>query len=575
MLTERAHTLRSHPGQVSFPGGRLDPDDDGSVAAALREAEEEVGLDPAGVEVLATFPDVFLAPSQHAVTPVLAWWPAPVPVGVVDRGEVERVLRVPVADLLDPGEPVHRRVRALPRAGLRGGRPVRVGLHRDAAEQPVRPRRAGGAVGRRPRARRCPTASCRRGCGGRAGERVGRARPRPAVPARPLRVERLAAGVRVGGARPGRAAGRGVPRRCASCPRLLEDHLDVYPATPVGVLALVAAVVAAALLGQGLMLLLARRFRDVVTAPAACARRLGARPRGGAGRRHARRVGGRRCGQRQRAPRRARASSPARRSCPPLDEIVPSSADGLVDELTQALDGSVFPKVFEGLGPEPIAPVEAPGRLGARPTRTSRGRWPRSCTCGPSPTPAARPRSAAAGSSPRAGSRPTPTSWPGPTASRSACAARAASAPPGSWPSTRERDVAVLEVRGPRGAGGRGRVRELGQRGRGRAGRVPGRRRAVGRRRPGARRAARPGRGHLRQPRRQPRDLLAARPGAPGGVGRAGDRPARRRGRHGVRDLARRPGHRLRAHPRRDRRRCCVGACTASRTVSTGECLSG
>jgi len=102
VLTERAHTLRSHPGQVSFPGGRLDPDDDGSVAAALREGEEEVGLDPAGVEVLATFPDVYLAPSQHAVTPVLAWWPSPVPVGVVDRGEVERVLRVPVADLLAP-----------------------------------------------------------------------------------------------------------------------------------------------------------------------------------------------------------------------------------------------------------------------------------------------------------------------------------------------------------------------------------------------------------------------------------------------------------------------------------------
>ena len=102
VLTERAHTLRSHPGQVSFPGGRLDADDETSVAAALREAEEEVGLDPAGVEVLASFPDVFLAPSQHAVTPVLAWWPAPVPVGVVDRGEVERVLRVPVADLVDP-----------------------------------------------------------------------------------------------------------------------------------------------------------------------------------------------------------------------------------------------------------------------------------------------------------------------------------------------------------------------------------------------------------------------------------------------------------------------------------------
>ena len=103
VLTERAHTLRAHPGQISFPGGRLDPQDDGSVAAALREAEEEVGLDPAGVDVLATFPDVYLAPSEHAVTPVLAWWPAPVPVGVVDEGEVARVVRVPVPDLLDPG----------------------------------------------------------------------------------------------------------------------------------------------------------------------------------------------------------------------------------------------------------------------------------------------------------------------------------------------------------------------------------------------------------------------------------------------------------------------------------------
>ena len=102
VLTERAHTLRAHPGQVSFPGGGIDPEDDGSVGAALREAEEEVGLDPSGVHVLATFPEVYLSPSQHAVTPVLGWWPRPVPVGVVDRGEVERVLRVPVPRLLDP-----------------------------------------------------------------------------------------------------------------------------------------------------------------------------------------------------------------------------------------------------------------------------------------------------------------------------------------------------------------------------------------------------------------------------------------------------------------------------------------
>ncbi|WP_407676037.1 NUDIX hydrolase [Phycicoccus flavus] len=102
VLTERAHTLRSHPGQVSFPGGGVDPGDDGVVGAALREAEEEVGLDPAGVEVLATLPPLFLAPSRNAVTPVLGWWPRPVPVGVVDEAEVARVVRVPVADLLDP-----------------------------------------------------------------------------------------------------------------------------------------------------------------------------------------------------------------------------------------------------------------------------------------------------------------------------------------------------------------------------------------------------------------------------------------------------------------------------------------
>lgn len=102
VLTERAHTLRSHPGQISFPGGAVDPEDDGPVDAALREAEEEVGLHRAGVEVLAAFPPLFLAPSRNAVTPVLAWWPDPSPVRVVDRGEVERVVRVPVADLLDP-----------------------------------------------------------------------------------------------------------------------------------------------------------------------------------------------------------------------------------------------------------------------------------------------------------------------------------------------------------------------------------------------------------------------------------------------------------------------------------------
>jgi 8-oxo-dGTP pyrophosphatase MutT (NUDIX family) len=102
LLTERAHDMRSHPGQVSFPGGSVDETDESPVAAALREAQEEVGLDPAGVDVLATLPELWLPPSNFAVTPVLAWWREECPVGVVDPREVHAVVRVPIDELLDP-----------------------------------------------------------------------------------------------------------------------------------------------------------------------------------------------------------------------------------------------------------------------------------------------------------------------------------------------------------------------------------------------------------------------------------------------------------------------------------------
>jgi 8-oxo-dGTP pyrophosphatase MutT (NUDIX family) len=102
LLLERASTLRSHPGQVAFPGGRLDPDDDGPVAAALREAVGETGLDPLGVEVLGTLETLPLAFSQNLVIPVVAWWRHPSAVRVVDVAESAAVFRAPVADLLDP-----------------------------------------------------------------------------------------------------------------------------------------------------------------------------------------------------------------------------------------------------------------------------------------------------------------------------------------------------------------------------------------------------------------------------------------------------------------------------------------
>ncbi|HET6694855.1 MAG TPA: CoA pyrophosphatase [Pedococcus sp.] len=102
LLTERAHDMRSHPGQVSFPGGKVDPGDPSPEAAALREAEEETGLDPSGVDVFASLPQLWLPPSNFAVTPVLAWWREETPVSVVDPREVHAIYRVTIEELLDP-----------------------------------------------------------------------------------------------------------------------------------------------------------------------------------------------------------------------------------------------------------------------------------------------------------------------------------------------------------------------------------------------------------------------------------------------------------------------------------------
>jgi 8-oxo-dGTP pyrophosphatase MutT (NUDIX family) len=110
LLTERAWTLRSHAGQMAFPGGRSDEEDgtgvEGLVKTALREAEEETGLDPSGVDVFAVWPSLWVPVSNFGVSPVLGWWREPSPVAVVDPAEVASVHRVSMAALTDPANRV-------------------------------------------------------------------------------------------------------------------------------------------------------------------------------------------------------------------------------------------------------------------------------------------------------------------------------------------------------------------------------------------------------------------------------------------------------------------------------------
>jgi 8-oxo-dGTP pyrophosphatase MutT (NUDIX family) len=103
LLQRRSETLGHHPGQISFPGGGVEAADHGDVTAtALREAVEETGLDPSGVEVLGALPPLPVPVSNNLVTPVLGWWTRVSEVAAVDQRESVDVFRVPVADLLDP-----------------------------------------------------------------------------------------------------------------------------------------------------------------------------------------------------------------------------------------------------------------------------------------------------------------------------------------------------------------------------------------------------------------------------------------------------------------------------------------
>jgi 8-oxo-dGTP pyrophosphatase MutT (NUDIX family) len=102
LVTVRASTLRHHAGQAAFPGGAADAGDTGPVHTALREANEETGIDTSRLHPLCTLERMFIPPSGFHVVPVLAYSPDPGPVAVVDESETAIVARVPVRAFVNP-----------------------------------------------------------------------------------------------------------------------------------------------------------------------------------------------------------------------------------------------------------------------------------------------------------------------------------------------------------------------------------------------------------------------------------------------------------------------------------------
>jgi 8-oxo-dGTP pyrophosphatase MutT (NUDIX family) len=106
ILTERPKTMRKHPGQISFPGGRIDPGDEGPVEAALREAEEEIALPRRAVDVIGTA-DRYRTVTGFEVIPVVGVVPPGLPLEP-QPGEVAAMFEAPLFYLLDPRRQIVR-----------------------------------------------------------------------------------------------------------------------------------------------------------------------------------------------------------------------------------------------------------------------------------------------------------------------------------------------------------------------------------------------------------------------------------------------------------------------------------
>ncbi len=98
----RATTLRSHSGEIAFPGGSVDSTDTSPVMTALREAQEEIGLDPSTVEVLGVLAPVFTVVSNFLITPVVAFLPQGLGELHLQTSEVKELILVPLRGLADP-----------------------------------------------------------------------------------------------------------------------------------------------------------------------------------------------------------------------------------------------------------------------------------------------------------------------------------------------------------------------------------------------------------------------------------------------------------------------------------------